>query len=114
MKIKKQHINELLLTLSSYDPKNGLPLGGLLFEELGLGIKRKLQKIRKELLIHGEDLNIDLKAVQESESTDKEQEIKELMEEEVTLTADFAMISEIEKLETKNNYDFDLIELIAK
>jgi len=117
MEIKKEFINPLLLTLASYDEKTGMPVAGILFEEISLGLKRKLQKIHKELLQHSSDLENDSKEIEKrlnGNVSEKEIEFKILIAEKVTLVSEPAMISEIEKIVTKVNYDFNLIEMITK
>jgi hypothetical protein len=115
MRIKKSHIRAILLTLLSFNEKTGQPYSGLLLENLGLGVKRKLQKIRNELLAHEAELKADeseIVKIEDEEQRNKEAE--ELYNEEITLLSEPAMISEIEKIQTDKNYDFELIEMIAK
>lgn len=120
MKIKKQFINAILLIISTYNGTTGTPLSGLLFEDLGLGLKRKLQKIHKELLAASTELTVDIAEInkkfegKEGEENASEAEFKILFDEEITLSDEPVMISEIEKIKTTNNYDFDLIEMIAQ
>lgn len=116
MKIKKKFINPILLTLLSFDNSTQLPISGLLLEEMGLGCKRKAQKIRKELLTFAVELEDDGKEIIEKHKDDigeQEKELNILIDEEITLISDPMMLSEIEKIKTDKNYDFDLIEMIA-
>lgn len=120
MEIKNKYINAVLLTLLFY--RDGQEAGGLLTENLSLGVKRKLQKIRKELLPHLEEFEKDGKQILSAfegkdtpeDIANKKKEVDELNEEVVKLTCDHALLSEIEKIETDKNYDFDMIEMIAK
>lgn len=116
MKIEKKHINNILLTIlyfSKNDKGQEYEAGGLLKESLGLGVKRKLQKIRKELLTHSQELETDLKAVEGAKEELRQGEINVLLSETVELTSEPALLSEIEKVETKNNYNFEYIEMIT-
>ena len=117
MEISKEFINPLALTLASYDEKTGVPVGGLLFEEISLGLKRKLQKIHRELLEHSTQLQKDsdeITARLNGNTQGKDVEFKILLSEKVNILSEPAMISEIEKIVTKLNYDFNLIEMITK
>lgn len=125
MIIKKKDINPLLLNILFFkkdDKGNDYEAGGLLTEKMGLGAKRKLHKIRKELLTHSETLKEEYEAVRkefkgkESDEDKKllDEEMKNLLAEEVKLTSDPVMICEIEKIESSTNYDFELIELITE
>ena len=100
------------MTLASYDMKTGHPVSGLLFENISLGLKRKLQKISKWLISEHVQLDADKKTASESE--DPKKEIAELMDEEVKSDLDFASLEAIEAIKTDRNYDFEIIELIAK
>lgn len=120
--IKKYQIELILLQLQTVDREQEKVLYGLLYEDLSLGVKRKLQKIFKELIGHHTELQKDLADI-EVEYKDKDTledrvkksaDIKELKEEEIELKAEPALLSEIEKVSSKFNYDFDLIELITK
>jgi hypothetical protein len=128
MIIKKQHINPLLLTLLFYNKKKNeggeeitTEGGGLLTEKMGLGAKRKLQKVRKELLTHLETLKEEEQQVRKEYSGETEEdkikleaELTALFLEEIKLTSEAVKICEIEKIETEKNYDFELIELITE
>lgn len=106
MKIKKGYIKAIVLTLLHY--KNGKELG-LLTENIPLSLKRRLQKIRVDLFKALEELEKDFKEVE-----GKEDEIKTLMDEEITLNHDFVSLEMIENITSETNYDFEIIELIAK
>jgi hypothetical protein len=110
IEIQKKHVQSILLTISAYDPATQKPVSGLLFENIGLGLKRKLQKIHKELIIHHNELIEDLKEAKEK----GEEEVKVLLEESIKLTSDKALLSEIEKIHSDKNYDFELLEMIAE
>jgi len=112
MEIKKRHIVPILLILSTYDEATQKPVSGLLFENIGMGLRRKLQKISKWLQGEYKEFQQEYKDAEKAEN--HEDEIKILLDEVVKSDLDYAMLSEIEKIDTKVNYDFELIEMIAK
>lgn len=117
MKIKKLYINDILLQIHTFNAESQKPVSGLLEENIGMGLRRKLQKIRKELLTASAELQEQINELKDRFKDDHEQLNKEwlvLCEEEVTLNAEYAMISEIDKIESKTNYNSDLIEMIAR
>jgi len=141
MKIKKRNITDILLTIlwfSADKSGNETPGGGLLTEDTGLGLKRKLQKIRKDLLSEqdqlkkdkgevsksftdkmfvaneGETLNEEQQALNAGLVSQMESEMNILLNEEIAINAEYASLSEIEKIQTKASYDFELIEMIAQ
>lgn len=119
--IKKYQLNALLVQIQG-STKTTLPDAtvvvkeiGLLSEESGLGLKRKLRKIQKELLEYWEQFKSDAEEVQKIEDEEKRKvEAERLMNETVELKAEKAMMSEIEKITSSFAYDFELIELIAE
>lgn len=149
--IKKREINDVLVTLLFYKKEGEVQIesGGLLKEEMSLGLRRYLQNIRKELLTHHETLNKDSKeivdaikdkavatlpdSVKKEEYLDEkgehyaefikaleqfqpelEKEINDLLDEAITLIAPPASLDLIMKINTKVNYNFELIEKIAQ
>lgn len=119
--IKKSQLNALLVQIQG-NTTTKLPDGsvevkeiGLLSEESGLGLKRKLRKIQKELMEYWEQFKSDAAEVDKIEDVEKKKvEAERLLNETVELKADKAMMSEIEKITSSFAYDFDLIELIAE
>lgn len=108
--MRKDKIFSCLLHISSFDTKTDLPISGLLFENITLGTKRKLQKIQKELMGFYAEYQEHLK-----EATEKgPEEVAILNAEEVTLTSETVSMAMIEAIQTDKNYDFDIIELFAK
>jgi len=116
MKIKKADIERILSIIVLYDgPKE---VAGLLTEEIPLSLKRRLQKIRTELLNHHNDLVLQRAEVSEKFKAEdqKEQlelEMKILHDEPLEVNQDPVSLAMIEAIKTKANYDFEIIELIA-
>jgi hypothetical protein len=107
MRIKNSDVTPILLTLLLY--KEGKEFSGLLLENITLSLKRRLQKIRKDLLAKSEELQKDFEEVK-----DKPEEIKILLDEEFELNHEFVSLEMIEAINSGVNYDFDIIEKIAK
>ena len=111
MKIANKYLEAIALTIQAFQIKDeqAFPVSGLLHEEISLGLKRKLQKIRTEVLAKLEELEKDKKEVGENV-----EEMKVLMEEEVEINQEYASLEMIENINTKFNYDFEVIEKFAK
>lgn len=110
--IKKNQIEAILIQIQG--DQSGKPVG-LLTEETGLGLKRKLRKIQKELIDHWLEYKKDISEVEDITDEDKKKvEIERLLSESVELKSDKAMMSEIEKINSSFPYDFELLELIAE
>lgn len=110
--IKKNQIEAILIQIQGY--QSGKPVG-LLTEETGLGLKRKLRKIQKELIEYWTEYKKDISEVEAITDEDKKKvEIERLLSESVELKSDKAMMSEIEKINSSFPYDFELLELIAE
>jgi hypothetical protein len=77
-----------------------------------LGTKRKIQKIRKELLRHYEELQSDIKDIK-GEPDIVQRELSILSEEEVDIQSEPFDIGQLDTVNTKRNYDFELLELIS-
>ena len=107
MKLKNSDVTAILLTLLTY--KEGKEFSGLLLENIPLSLKRRLQKIRKDLLAKSEELQKDFEEVK-----DKPEEVKILLDEEFELNHEFVSLEMIEAINSSVNYDFDIIEKIAK
>lgn len=109
IEIQKDKIEAVLLTISSFNSKTGQPVSGLLFEDISLGTKRKLQKISKWLISELTQLKQDYE-----EAKDSPEDVSELLAESVKSDLEHVSLEVMEQIKTSNNYDFDLIELIAK
>lgn len=107
MKIKNSEIVPILSTLLIY--VDGKENSGLLTESIPLSLKRRLQKIRKDLVLQYEELQKDIEEVK-----DKPEELKILLDEEFDLNHDYVSLEMIEGITTSKNYDFEVIEKIAK
>ena len=107
MKIKKGFIQGVLLTILTY--KDNKEHSGLLLENIPLSLKRRLSKIRLDLIKESQEIQKDYEEVK-----DKPEEIAILMNEEVELNHDFVSLEMIEAVTSEVNYDFDIIEMIAK
>lgn len=111
MKIKKKFIRPILGQLLTY--KDDKPFSGLLTENICLGTKRKIQKIRRELLSHHEVLEEEIKDIQgDPEVIDRELAI--LSEEEVILTSEPFELARLDDVTSATNYDFEMLEMISK
>lgn len=113
MKIKKKDIEGVLRTIHTYNGETGAPIGGLLWENISLGIKRRLQKISKELTKAIQELRNDLYEIEKLEQEKRAAETEILMNEEIEISAEPVQLSQIESIQTTKNYDFEMIELIA-
>lgn len=116
IKLKKQELEPVLLTISIYNKDTGELIGGLLKESITLGTKRKLQKIHKNTYEVYKEFLEDVKKVQEECKEDKEKlqkELKELIEESVEIDVDPAQLVLIESISTNANYNFEIIEKFA-
>lgn len=114
--IKKQ-IEPLLMNLLVFNADTGVAIGGLLMEKLPLGVKRKLNKLREELVSHHEQLKQDaeeVKATYEGDGVKIQKELEILFNETVEIKGERALMSEIEKIETEKMYDFVLLEFITQ
>jgi HEAT repeat protein len=116
MVIKKRFILPILLTIHSYNKDTGAPLSGLLFENISLGLKRRLQKISKELLDHDKQVKEDATEVltKFKDKPEIEAEMNTLLDEDITLLSEPVSMAMIETIQTDKNYDFELIEMIAQ
>ena len=111
MKLEKKYLEAVALTIQAFQEKDGqaIPVSGLLHEEISLGLKRKLQKIRDGVLKEIEQLEKDKKEV-----GDDVKEMEVLMNEEVEIHVEYASLEMIEGIKTKFNYSFDVIEKFAQ
>lgn len=113
IELKNKDLFNILLTISTFN-KDGVLVSGLLLENVSLGLKRRLQKIRSSVLIKYNELESDKAEIDKSESESKEKDIEELLQEIVKIDQDMVDIKMIEAIESNNFYDFELIEKIAK
>jgi hypothetical protein len=114
--LKKSELEPLLLIISSFDAETKKPISGLLFEEITLGTRRKLQRIHKLVAeeytkVLGEYTDIKKSCGDNKVKLDKE--FAELMDEEVKIDIDPISMELIENISTKHNYNFDLIDKIS-
>lgn len=115
--VRKEQIELILVQIEGVQTANGISTPvGLLTEESGLGLKRKLRKIQDELIKQYTQYRTDQEEVNNKiEDPDKRiEETKLLAAETFELTSEKAMLSEIEKIQSKFPYNFELIELIAQ
>lgn len=115
MKLKKQELYPTLILLSAQT--SGGKLLGLLHEDISLGLKRRLQKLAKEVGTLYEEYLADSKEVQEKfkdDETKLKEELAILDSEEVSFQFEKVSIAMIESIKSENNYDFDLIEKFAE
>lgn len=115
--IKKYQIEPVLIQIEGQIPigDGKVKAVGLLNEDAGLGLKRKLRKIQKELFEYLAEFRNDMAEVDKIEDKENNKSEREkLINEEVVLKSEKVMIIEIEKITSEYPYDFDLIELIAE
>lgn len=110
--IKKYQLESILIQIEGRQDDKNI---GLLTEESGLGLKRKLRKIQKELIEYWQEYKNDIAEVEKIEDADKKkEEVEKLLSEVVELKSEKAMMSEIEKINSSFPYNFELLELIAQ
>lgn len=138
IELQNKDLEPLALQLQSFGMKNGnlVPIFGLLHEDITLGMKRRLQKIRKAVVEHLKSLESDQKeirekfpvklpakgkelskkAVSENAENKKKQdaEMEILLNEMVKIDLDKVSLEMVENIKTEVNYDFDLLEKIAE
>lgn len=115
IKLENKDLEVVLLNISSY--KDGSLSGGLLLEELTLGTKRKIQKIHKAVHAKYIEFMGDRKELLEKlkdSPEELEKEFQELLKEEISIDVQPFDFAQIENISTKNVYDFDVLEKIAK
>lgn len=119
--IQKSKINDILIQIDGQlritKPDGAVEVKpiGLLNEDSGLGLKRKLRKIQKELLEHQVQFTNDKSEVDKIEDEEKKKvETEKLLNETVSLKSEKAMMSDIEKISSSFPYNFELLELIAE
>lgn len=137
--IKKRHLESCALTLAAFginEKKQTVPVSGLLYENITLGLKRRLQKIREAVMEHMQELQADRKEIDDKfpvakPEKDKEltaeqkaqndenikkrkEEMEILLDEEVKIDQEKVRLDMIEAIQTDNNYDWQIIELIAE
>jgi|SRR5690606_26841907 len=117
IKIKKAELAPLLINIASLNPETGEIEKGLLVEEITLGTKRILGKIRKALIVEYQEFENQIKEVKKECGEDKEKlqkELEELYKEEVEITVPRFKFEMIENVSSEQMYDFDLLEKIAE
>jgi len=120
IELKKFELNPVLLQISTYkanEDGTNTPLSGLLFENLSLREKRKLQKIHKEAYSSFQELTKDVSEIKDKlkdSPEELEKEILILINEVVKIDLDKASLEAIEGISSTTSYNFDLIEKIAE
>lgn len=138
IELQNKDLEPLALQLQSFGMKNGnlVPIFGLLHEDITLGMKRRLQKIRKAVVEHLKSLESDQKEIREkfpvkqpakgkelskkevSENAENKKkqdaEMEILLSEVVKIDLDKVSLEMVENIKTEVNYDFDLLEKIAE
>lgn len=113
-KFKNSELYSVLSQLMLVDSKTSKMVGGLLSEEMTLGLRRRLQKIQKAFLVPYEEFQKDLEPIMKMEDGEaKDAEFKKLLEEERNVDFEPASMEMIEKIDTKANYDMALLERIT-
>ena len=120
IELKKFELNPTLLQISTYktnDDGTSTPISGLLFENLPLREKRKLQKIHKKTYTEFQEFIKDHNELKEKLKDSPEELEKEmfiLINEVVKIDLDKVSLSVIEEISSSTAYNFDLIEKIAE
>lgn len=116
MKFKKSELfNVLTLTQFQQNNDGEITHGGLLLEKISLGLKRRLQKIVSLMHpLYQEYLKDRAEVEKLPEGEEKTKELFDLDNEEVTIDHEPVSLAMIEAIETSTNYNWDLIEKIAK
>jgi len=115
MILENKFVLPLLLEILSFNPETNKETGGLLTEELTLGTKRRLQKIRAELLKQNEEIRKAIEEIEKIEDSElKLKEIKDLEDETFTINAEPVSLEMIENIKSKTNYNMILLEKITK
>ena len=115
IQLKKRNLLPVILLIQAFN-ESGESVNGLLMEEIPLSLKRRLHRIRKDLLSHLETVQREEKEVRESDKPDEElkKELEILGDEILTINHEFVSLEMIEAIKTKANYNFEVIELIAR
>lgn len=115
MILENKFVLPILLEILSFDQQTGKESGGLLTEEITLGTKRRLQKIRAELLKQNEEIRKSIDEIEKIEDSElKSKEIKDLEDETFTINAEPVSLEMIENIKSKTNYNMILLEKITK
>lgn len=120
IELKKFELNPVLLQISTYKTNQdgtNTPVSGLLFENLSLREKRKLQKIHKKVYQEFQEFvkeYDELKDKLKDSPEELEKEMIILINEVVKVDIDKISLSAIEEISSSTPYNFDLIEKIAE
>lgn len=115
MILENKFVLPILLQILSYDRETDKESGGLLTEEITLGTKRRLQKIRSELLKQNGEIQKAVEEIEKIEDSElKSKELEELKDETFTINAEPVSLEMIENIKSKVNYDMILLEKITK
>jgi hypothetical protein len=117
MKLKNKEVLPILLEILQFkkvDEGSNVETG-LLTEELTLGTRRRLQRIREELLEKNKEIEKDALEISKLESEEeRNKEFTDLADEEFTLKSEPVSLELLENVKTKENYDMILLEKITK
>lgn len=115
IEVSKNDLYQILTTIASYDPVTQKPIHGLLYENVSLGLKRRLQKIHIALYKKYDELLNDIKEVEfVKEESDRIKEMEILLNEKIFIDEEKVSLKLIEDIKTDFNYNFELIEKIAQ
>jgi len=116
IEIKKSELEPILLMIATINRDNGKIIAGLLTENIPLGTKRSLQKIRSKALDFYKEFLADIEDIKKECEEDKEKLEKELLiliEEKIKIDAEPFKLSSIENVSSSAIYDFELLEKIG-
>ncbi len=118
MKFKKPDLEQILVLIQAeHTPKDGESvLIGLLHESISLGLKRRLTKLHDLLVPLYVEYVKDKSKIEQEAKTDEERvkELADLDAEELEVEFEPVRLDMIEAIETKYNYNWDMIVKIAK
>jgi hypothetical protein len=115
IEFKKSELTAVLGTICFFDIKDNRMLGGLLCEDISLGLKRRLQKLHKVVLNNYNEYLVQKKEVDLIKDEEKRaKELEELNNEVIKIDLEKLSLEMIESIRTKANYNFDLIEKFAE
>lgn len=114
IELTNKNLEQAMITIAGFD-KDGKVIAGLMTEKISLGLKRRLQKLHKELSPKYQEYLQDRAQIEtECKDEKKEAELKLLDEEAVKIDLEFLSLAMIEAIDTEAIYDFDVIEKFAK
>lgn len=114
--LKKRELEQLLLTIAGFSPE-GVMVTGLLKEVLPLKDKRKLQKLHKVVMEPFKEFQKDKEDIKTAVGEDLNRfrvETEILLNEDISFPFEPISLAAIEEIKSSTNYNFDIIEKIAK